>query len=90
MILADEDYKIMRGMVDEDSTSFEYEKDGEVLFVDYTLEVDGYFEDDFSNGTGAWVETDRYFAVTGAVSFDSDGAPTDNDFDASRLEKLVA
>ena len=90
MKLTEEDYKKIASQMEEGTATVEYEKDGEVLVVDYILYLDGYVEDDYFNGTGAWVETDRYFAVTDAVSFDSDGAPTDNDFDASRLEKLVA
>lgn len=31
--------------------------DGVDIDVDYELSVDGYFEDDYTNGTGAWICT---------------------------------
>lgn len=90
MKLTEEDYKNIASQIEEGTATVEYEKDGEVLVVDYILDLDGYVEDDYFNGTGAWVETGRMFEVMDSASYDTGGAETDNDFKASRLEELVA
>lgn len=33
------------------------------LVVNYSLEIDGYYEDDYFNGTGAWVTTSVDFTL---------------------------
>ena len=36
------------------------------------IEIDGYTEDDYMNGTGAWIETNRAASV-GMTAYDDDG-----------------
>jgi len=90
MKLTDKDYKNIAEMVTDGHNSIEYEKGGETLYIDCTLETDGYEEDDYFHGTGAWVETSRDLTVESFVSYDDDGEKTENDFEEGRLQKAVA
>lgn len=67
----------------------EYEKDGETLCIDYSYEVEGYVEDDYYNGTGAWVVTYQSLCVESVESYNEDGDETKNDFDDRILERMV-
>lgn len=90
MVLNDKDYMEIASMIDEGDGGLDYEKDGEMLHIDYTFDVDGYFEDDRENGTGAWVETSRCLSVDSAETTDIDGKTSTVDVDESRLERLIA
>lgn len=69
--------------------SIEFEKDNETLFLDYTYDVDGYVEDDYFNGTGAFVEISSSLNIENVESFNNDGDETSNNFCESELEKIV-
>ena len=43
-----------------------------IVMVDGYIETRGYYEDDYFNGTGAWVETYRNESIT-LSAFDIDG-----------------
>lgn len=68
----------------------EYEKDGETLCIDYSYEEEGYAEDDYYNGTGAWVATYQSLCVESVESYNEDGDEAKNDFDDRILERMVA
>ncbi len=50
----------------------EIELDGITINAKGSIELDGYKEDDYFNGTGAWVETYRSASVE-LTAFDEDG-----------------
>lgn len=47
MKLTANDYYSISEQITEGNGSVEYSKNGETLFFDYTLNVDGYMEDDY-------------------------------------------
>ncbi len=90
MKLTASDYKNIASLIEEGEGTVEYAKDGEILFIEYTFEVDGYVEDDYYNGTGAFVQTNAVFCVHGAGSYTEDGEETANNFDEYKLNNIVA
>lgn len=56
MTLTTNDYYEIASQIEDGSNSIEFEKDGETLFIECTLESDGYVEDDYYNGTGAMLK----------------------------------
>ena len=89
MILTNDDYRKIAAMIEEGGSSLEYTKDEDTLFIDYVFETDGYIEDDYQNGTGAFVETSRTFYVTAAEAY-RDGEETSLDFDEKVLKDFIA
>lgn len=89
MVLDNKDYKKIAEQIYEEENYVEYEKDGETIFIDCTLNVEGYREDDYFNGTGAFIPTSADFVINSVESYDDDGESTENDFDASTLEDIV-
>ena len=98
MTLTREDYRNIWNEIEQSQgqgeCQMEYEKEGEVLSIEYTYEEEGYVEDDFRcgymNGTGAWVCTYRSLVVDSFQSFNEDGDETENDFNPATLEKMAA
>lgn len=90
MKLNDNDYREIASRIEEGSDTIEYEKDGELLHIDYSYEVEGYREDDYYNGTGAFVETSRNLIIKNAETTDVDGNTKNVDMDESLLERLIA
>ena len=90
MKLNDNDYREIASRIEEGSDTIEYEKDGELLHIDYTFEVEGYREDDYYNGTGAFVETSRNLIIENVKAVDIDGNTKNVDMDESLLERLIA
>ena len=89
MTLTENDYYSISEQITEGNGSVEYSKDGETLFLDYSLQIDGYTEDDYFNGTGAFIETDKTLIVQAVESYTEDGEPTANDFKENELYKLI-
>lgn len=89
MKLLNNDYLILAAAVNDESGFVEYEKDGEVLSFDYTMEVEGYEEDDYFNGTGAWVTTDVILEIENVACCDEEGEEVPFDFDYEKLNKEV-
>lgn len=90
MKLNEKDYRSIASQIEEGSNVIDYEKDGEMLHIDYTFDVEGYYEDDYQNGTGGFVETSRSLRVENAETTDVDGKTSTVDVDESLLESLVA
>ena len=90
MVLNEKDYVEIAKRIEKGVNAIEYEKDGETLLIDCTFDVDGYIEDDYFRGTGAWVETERCLTVDKVESYDAEGRDTLTDLDTDRLEKEIA
>ena len=90
MNLTASDYMNIASQIEVGKGSIEFEKENETLFVDYSYDVDGYVEDDYFNGTGAFVETSSSLYIEGVESFNEDGEETSNNFNESELEKMIA
>ena len=90
MILSENDYNAIIAMMDDECGSVEYEKDGELLCFDYDVEINGYREDDYFNGTGAWVTTDACVGVINVHCYDEDGEEVDEcNFDEYHLCEML-
>lgn len=89
MNLTASDYMYIASQIEVGKGSIEFEKDNETLFLDYTYDVDGYVEDDYFNGTGAFVEISSSLNIENVESFNNDGDETSNNFCESELEKIV-
>lgn len=85
-----QDYNEIASQIEEGRSYVEFEKDGMLLTFDYELCVEGYVEDDYYNGTGAFVETSREFYVSNIECTDEDCNDVDCNFDEYELEKFVA
>ena len=90
MKLTSIDYQNIASQIEEGKGTVEYTKGNETLILDYSYEVNGYVEDDYYNGTGAFVQTDCNLYIESAESFNEDGDETENDFNESILYKQVA
>lgn len=90
MILTTSDYIAIASQIEEGKGSVEFEKDNEILCFDYSYEIEGYVEDDYFNGTGAFIETSSLLYIENVESVNEDGDETTNDFCESELEKFVA
>lgn len=90
MTLTTSDYMTIASQIEEGKGSVEFEKDNEILFFDYSYEIEGYVEDDYFNGTGAFVEISSSLCIEGVESFNEDGEQTSNNFNESELEKMIA
>lgn len=90
MILTTSDYMTIASQIEEGNGSVEFEKENEILFFDYSYEIEGYVEDDYFNGTGAFVEISSSLYIEGVESFNEDGEETSNNFNESELDKMIA
>lgn len=89
MNLTTSDYMDIASQIEVGKGSIEFEKENETLFFDYSYEIEGYVEDDYFNGTGAFIETSSSLYIEGVESFNEDGEETSNDFSESELERMV-
>lgn len=89
MNLTASDYMDIASQIEVGKGSIEFEKENETLFFDYSYEIEGYVEDDYFNGTGAFIETSSSLYIEGVESFNEDGEETSNDFSESKLERMV-
>lgn len=53
--------------------SVEVEVNNTLIVVDGSFEIDGYPEDDYFNGTGAWVTTYVSVCIDSVEAYDEDG-----------------
>ena len=90
MILSEKDYRNIAAQIEEGSNSIEYDKGEETLHLECFYETEGSWEDDYYNGTGAYVEFYRRCTITEASVTNEDGVCTPFQMDEKRLEQLVA
>ena len=57
----------------EGTFSVEIEANNTLVVVDGSFEIDGYSEDDYFNGTGAWVTTYVSVYIDSVEAYDEDG-----------------
>lgn len=57
----------------EGTFSVEVEVNNTLVIVDGSFEIDGYCEDDYFNGTGAWVTTYVSVCIDSVEAYDEDG-----------------
>ena len=88
MKLTDNDYDKIAELMQENESCIEFTKGSETLFIDYEIETDGYSEDDYYNGTGAFVTTSADVRITDYVVENSDGEIIDFKLDETKLENL--
>lgn len=90
MELTSNDYKAISDMISEGKNSLEYKKGDETISIEYNLDIEGYEENDYYNGTGAFVETSKNLYVENVESWNEEGDDTSNDFNENELLKWVA
>ena len=69
--------------------SVEVEVSNTLIVVDGIFEIDGYPEDDYFNGTGAWVTTYVSVCIDSVEAYDEDGNEVDVDCDLTEIERSV-
>lgn len=69
--------------------SVEVEFDNTLVEVSGSFEIDGYQEDDYFNGTGAWVTTYVSVCIDSVEAYDEDGNEIDVDCDLAEIERSV-
>ncbi len=90
MILEEKDYYEMADLLEEGCNQLEFEKDGELLVVDYEYSEDGYYEDDYHNGTGAFVCTNKELYIKNVACYNADGEIVSSDFNQTLLIRKAA
>lgn len=90
MKLNSNDYIAISEKISEGSNYVEYTKGDETIVIECNLEVDGYEENDYYNGTGAFVETSRVLDIENVESWNEEGDETENDFNEDELNRWVA
>lgn len=73
----------------EGTFSVEVEANNTLVVVDGSFEIDGYCEDDYFNGTGAWVTTYVSVCIDSVEAYDEDGNEVDVDCDLTEIERSV-
>lgn len=69
--------------------SVEVEVSNTLIVVNGSFEIDGYCEDDYFNGTGAWVTTCVSVCIDSVEAYDEDGNEMDVDCDLAEIERSV-
>ena len=69
--------------------SVEVEVNDTLLVVDGSFEIDGYCEDDYFNGTGAWVTTNVFVCIHNVEAYDEDGNEIEADCSLTEIERYA-
>ena len=69
--------------------SIEVEINDTIIEVSGWYEVDGYCEDDYFNGTGAWVTTNASVCITDLQVYDVNGNETESNIDTNKIERYL-
>ena len=67
----------------------ENDDNGNTLIVSGRYEIEKYQEDDYFNGTGAWITTDAEIEISELDYYDEDGEPIELDINVYELERKV-
>lgn len=94
MVLDSNDYLVMSGHVDVGRHSMEYEKDGEILSLEYEFVEDGHVEDDYfcggyMEGTGAYVRDYARLTIMDFCAFDEEGCEVSVNFSEDTMRKFT-
>lgn len=90
MELTSTDYRAIAEQISEGSNSIEYTKGNETIAIECELTIDGYEENDYFNGTGAFVSTSKNLCIENVESWNQEGDDTENDFNEDELMSWVA
>lgn len=90
MILTSIDYQNIANQIEVGTGSIEYEKGNEIIIIAYTYTEEGYREDDYYRGTGAYIVTSTFLSVEAADSYNACGEVTKNNFCEDQLLTMVA
>lgn len=69
--------------------SVEVEIDNTLVEVSGSFEIDGYCEDDYFNGTGAWVTTYVAVSVESVEAYNEDGEAVEIDCSLNEIERYA-
>ena len=69
--------------------SVEIEANNTLVVVDGSFEIDGYSEDDYFNGTGAWVTTYVSVYIDSVEAYDEDGNEVDVTCNLAEIERYA-
>lgn len=69
--------------------SVEVEVNNTLIVVDGSFEIDGYTEDDYFNGTGAWVTTYVAVRIGNVEAYDEDGNEVEVTCDLTEIERYA-
>ena len=89
MTLTKNDYYEIAALMNDGGGSAEYEKEGETLYFEYSLDVDGYEENGYYDGTGAYIVRDAACIIENVECYGEDGERTECNLDEALLEKMV-
>lgn len=62
---------------------------GVMIYADGSFEIDGYCEDDYFNGTGAWVTTYARVWIDTVEAYDENGEAVEVDCDTCEIERYA-
>lgn len=69
--------------------SVEVEVKNTLIVVDGCFEIDSYCEDDYLNGTGAWVTTYISVCINSVEAYDEDGNEVEVTCDLTEIERYA-
>ena len=69
--------------------SVEVEVNNMLVVVDGSFEIDGYCEDDYFNGTGAWVTTYVAVSIDNVEAYDEDDNEVEVTCDLTEIERYA-
>lgn len=80
---------INRNANNEDTFSIEMEMEGALVYINGSFEIDGYCEDDYFNGTGAWITTYVLVRIDSVEAYDEEGEKVDIACSLSKIERYA-
>lgn len=80
---------ISKNANNEDTFSIEMEMDGVLVYIDGSFEISGYADDDYFNGTGAWVINYVLVSIDSVEAYDEDGEKVDITCNLSKIERYA-
>lgn len=89
MKLNRDDYGRMAAAITDDCGYVEFEKEGNQITFGYDVDVQGYEEDDYYDGTGMFVVTNVFLKIKNVEAFDVEGNRIDVELDENLLQELV-
>lgn len=69
--------------------SIEVEVNNSTVYVDGSFEIDGYFEDDYFNGTGAWVNTYVSVCIESVEAINEEGETVEFTCNIAEIERMT-
>ena len=89
MKLTDYDYEQIASKMTTERCITKYHKNGEILAIEYDCDVTGSVEDDYNNGTGAFIPSMAKCVIGDHESYTTKGDITETELDDAKLASLV-